>query len=118
MNLDPAAFSIPAPRVCIGPGERAVVFEALYWGMPERRGDQAYDPLQCMWGSASSGELAIDTEKFGFSLEQLDETRRVLTDMVEDPLFTIAATRECAEALRVVDFARDLLIDAHIDDGS
>jgi len=118
MNLDPTAFSIPAPRVCIGPGERALVFEALYWGMPERRGDRAYDPVQCMWGSASSGELAIDTERFGFSLEQLDETRRVLTDMVEDPLFTIAATRECWRALEVVEFARRLLVDVHLDDGS
>lgn len=112
MSIDPEAFTIPAPRVLVGPGERAQVFEALYWGMPERRGDQAYDPVQCMWGTASSGQIAIETENFGFSLEQLDETRRVLCDMIEDPVFTESAVLECRRALRVVEFARGLLLEA------
>lgn len=110
MNIDPTAFTRPARRICIGPGERALVYDALYWGMPERRGDRPYDPVQCMWGGAGSGELAIDTEKFGFSLDQLDETRQVLAAMVDDPVFTENATAECRRALEVVDFAREILL--------
>jgi hypothetical protein len=85
--------------------------------MPERRGDRPYDPVQCMWGTTSTGEL--DTEKFGFSLEQLDETRRVLgdiVDMVDDPIVDDRPTAECRRALEVVEFARELLLGAHLDD--
>jgi len=103
MQIDPTAFTIPAPRVLIGPGERALVHAALYWGMPERRGDQSYDPVQVMWGQ--TGHSPVDTETHGFSLKELGATRAVLCSITTDPSFTERPTADCLGALKLVEFA-------------
>jgi len=107
MHIDPAAFTLPAPRILIGAGERAFVYDALNWGMVERRGDRDYDPVQRMWGR--KGESPVDTETFGFSLEMLEQTHDALEAIVEDPDFTERPTTECQDALEIVTFAMGLL---------
>ena len=104
MSIDPTAFLRTAPRILIGPGERAVVYDALNWGMPERRGDRSYDPVQIMW-TPHKGQSPVDTETYGFSLEELAQTHDTLAVVIDDPLFTENPTRACREAIKLVEYA-------------
>lgn len=99
------------PRVLVESGARSQVHEALCWGLVERMegSGRGHDIAWLMWGGPHVGEHAVRTEMFGFSLEQLEETRRALEHVIDGPEFAEQAKEECRRALEIVARAEMLL---------
>lgn len=111
-NIDPDAFTFPELRILIGPGERALVWDALMWGLHERDPepgpdsdhDAEHDPIMQLWTAKRGDDVGKTRTEFGYTMIELLDTR-IAIEASRNPDDPHHRARDLEAGLAVVKYA-------------